>query len=398
MATINISLDRRSTNANGQYPVRVWIRNANTSASIVTGVAATEQQFDGRDPAHTVTANTPNARTINAGLLTIYTELQQLSLELVSKGHQNLTAKEIKKIFERRRLVADGDPDGVTFTQHFAELAHKKGSGKHAATFKYADGWIKKFHALPLDFVEIDFKFLQRFDDFLRDNGLSANTRGIIFRNMRTVFNDAINNELTTNYPFRKFKMPHAQKEKEYLLIDDFRRLLDYQPPTYGQQVAKDLFLLSFYFCGVNPIDLFNMPAASNGRIKFVRTKTQNKSQSIINIKIQPEAAEIISKYNTASGRLLDWCNSYLNYENFYHFMGKKVRELSKALSIEGLSLYWARYSWATYASRVGVDESVIGRALGHAPSSLAGRVYITFDWERVDEANRRVIDYLKKG
>lgn len=97
MATINISLDRRSINANGQYPVRVWIRNANTSASIVTGVAATEQQFDGRDPAHTVTANTPNARTINAGLLKIYTELQQLSLDLVSNGRQNLTAKEIKK-------------------------------------------------------------------------------------------------------------------------------------------------------------------------------------------------------------------------------------------------------------------------------------------------------------
>lgn len=398
MATINISLDRRSTNANGQHPIRVWIRNANTSASIFTGVSATEQQFDGRDPAHTVTANTPNARTINEGLLKIYTELQQLSLDLVGNGRRNLTAKEIKKIFEKRMLVTDAEQDGVTFTQHFSELAHKKGSGKHAQTFKYADDWLQKFHAAPLEFAEIDFKFLQRFDEFMRENGLAANTRGIIFRNIRTTFNDAINNELTTNYPFRKFKIPHAQKEKEYLLLDDFRRLLNYHPPKYGQQVAKDLFLLSFYFCGANPIDLFNMQAAHNGRIKFVRTKTQSKSQSTIKIKIQPEAAEIISKYNTADGHLLDWCNNYLNYENFYHFIGKKVRELSTALSIEGLSLYWARYTWATYASRVGVDESVIGRALGHAPSSLAGRVYITFDWERVDAANRKVIDYLKWG
>ena len=139
------------------------------------------------------------------------------------------------------------------------------------------------------------------------------------------------------------------------------------------------------------------MKPAHNGYISFVRTKTRSKTQSDINIKLQPEAIEIIERHK-GSTHLLDFIDNYLSYENFYHFMGKKVRELSKALSIEGLSLYWARYSWATYASRVGVDESVIGRALGHAPSSLAGRVYITFDWERVDEANRRVIDYLKKG
>ena len=394
MATIKITLDKRSTNKNGAHPVRVFIFNKNTIASIITGINVTTAQFDGRDPAHTVTTQTVNAKAINSQLLKLYTELQQFIFDLNTQGGGELTASEIKRRFARRQIVNEETTAGVSFTHHFNEIAKNK-TGKYGDTYLYTKKWLQKFRASEIEFYEIDYLFLREFDEFLRANNISPNTRGIIFRNMRTVFNDAIKCELTEKYPFRQFKMPHQQKEKEHLRLDDFRRLLAYKPQFDGEQRAKDLFLLSFYFCGANPVDIFNMPAAQNGYIKFVRTKTQSKSQNNLTIKIQPEAAEIINRYKGSNGKLLNFCDNYLNYENFYHFHGKKIRALAQQLEISGLSFYWARYSWATFASRLGVDESVIGRALGHAPSSLAGRVYITFDWERVDEANRRVINYL---
>jgi integrase len=66
-------------------------------------------------------------------------------------------------------------------------------------------------------------------------------------------------------------------------------------------------------------------------------------------------------------------------------------------IGVPNLTMYYARYSWATYASKIGVDESVIGKALGHTDVSLAGSRYISFDWSRVDDANRKVIDYTIK-
>lgn len=398
MATVSIALDRRAKNTRGAFPIRLWIRNANTSASISTGISCTAEQYDGRDPAHTVVSTLPNARAINDGLLRIYAELQQFVLDLTASGQKNLTANEIKNRFEKRVQAADADANTEknSFSDYFLQFSKTK-IGKYVQTFNYTAQWLEQFHAEKISFDELDFAFLQRFDNFLKQQQISANSRGIIFRNMRTVLNDAINNELTDRYPFRKFKIPHAVKDKEYLELDDFRRLLAYQPTTDGTQAAKDLFLLSFYFCGANPIDLFNMPAAENGCIRFVRTKTQSKSQSTIKIRIQPEAAELVARYAGRDGYLLNFRDHYMNYENFYHFMGKKIRAVAAALQVSGLSFYWARYSWATYASRIGTDESVIGRALGHAPTSLAGRVYITFDWQRVDDANRRVIDYLNE-
>jgi hypothetical protein len=57
--------------------------------------------------------------------------------------------------------------------------------------------------------------------------------------------------------------------------------------------------------------------------------------------------------------------------------------------------MYWARYSWATIADSIGVQEKLISKGLGHVDKSLAGRTYISFDWSKVDRANREVIDHI---
>jgi integrase len=60
---------------------------------------------------------------------------------------------------------------------------------------------------------------------------------------------------------------------------------------------------------------------------------------------------------------------------------------------MRGLTLYWARYSWATIADNLDISEKVISKALGHKDTSMAGRKYIAFDWNKVDKANREIIN-----
>ena len=57
------------------------------------------------------------------------------------------------------------------------------------------------------NFEDIYVKWLYGFDDFLLGHGNSTNTRSIHFRNIRTVFNRAIDFEVTAAYPFRRFKI-----------------------------------------------------------------------------------------------------------------------------------------------------------------------------------------------
>lgn len=393
MARISIKLDQRRVNRRGEYPIYIMINHACSNTLVATGISCLPKNYDGSDMMHTLTPKAPNAKIANKHIADLYNEVQQFIYDLDSSGRlATMDCKELRTAFEQRNAPEEVEPQ-ATFTSHYEALVATK-AGKYRQSFDYAAQWLQRFHTEPIEFDELDFAFLRKFDNYLQQNGISANSRGIIFRNMRTALNDAISNGLTDRYPFRQFKIPHAIKDKTYLRLNDFRILLDYQPQTPAQQTAKDLFLLSFYLCGANPIDIFNMQPSRNGYISFVRTKTQCKSQSNINIKLQPEAIEIIERHK-GTAHLLDFIDHYKDYENFYHLMGKKIREIAQATAIEGLTFYWARYSWATFASKIGVDESVIGRALGHAPSSLAGRVYITFDWERVDNANRQVIDYL---
>lgn len=64
----------------------------------------------------------------------------------------------------------------------------------------------------------------------------------------------------------------------------------------------------------------------------------------------------------------------------------------------KGLSLYWARYSWATYAAELDIPKDTISEALGHSYGARITGVYIKYNRDKVDAANRRVIDYVLKG
>ena len=61
----------------------------------------------------------------------------------------------------------------------------------------------------------------------------------------------------------------------------------------------------------------------------------------------------------------------------------------------ETITTYWSRYSWATYAADLEIPKDTISEALGHKYGSAITGVYIKFSRDKIDAANRKVIDYL---
>ena len=62
------------------------------------------------------------------------------------------------------------------------------------------------------------------------------------------------------------------------------------------------------------------------------------------------------------------------------------------------ISAYWARHSWATIAAELEISIETISHGLGHMIGGDQTLVYVAYRQSKVDDANRRVIDYILNG
>ncbi len=244
-----------------------------------------------------------------------------------------------------------------------------------------------------LKFSDITLAWLHDFEAFLAKTSPSANARAIHLRNIRAIFNYAIDEGLTEAYPVRRFKIRNEATRKRALSVDQLRTLINAELPEW-QHRHRDFFLLSFMLLGINTIDLCSLLRGDliGDRIEFSRAKTHR----LYSIKVEPEAEEIIKRYRGDS-LLLNFADGLKNYRMYYNRLSIALREIGDSLKLPGLSSYWARHSWATIAAGLDIPRDTIAHALGHGGNTVTD-IYIDFDQAKVDQANRRVLDWVLYG
>lgn len=398
MAKLSFTLNKQRPNEFGRYPVVLRIVASGTNTSISCNIALAESAFVG-NPDKVVAPTIANAKQINADLRETYYTFLNAIHALERSGRINaMSASDIRKYVESQKEFRSER----TFTQTMLDYKDACRTDKTKLTFDYTLKVLKRFSGKEkLLFEEINYMFLTNIERWMEQEGIGMSSRGIVFRNMRAVYNNAINNDWVNQnmYPFRRFKIKQASKEKEYLHEDKFRKLVSLDlsgEQQRGLAMARDFFLLSFFLCGINPIDLYNMPK-QDGAISFVRTKVKAHEPQPIHIGIQPAAAAIIAN-NPSDKWLAGFADKYVSFDSCYHHLKHRLKKLGEMIGEPGITFYWARYSWATYASELDVPDYIISKALGHADATLAQRKYISFDWSKVDKANQRVIDYAING
>ena len=256
-----------------------------------------------------------------------------------------------------------------------------------------------------LHFEDITLDWLNSFNSFMAQTSPSPNARNIHFRNLRAVFNNAIENDITTHYPFRKFKIKAVETAKRSLTVEELRRLFFFSCEEHAVKYL-DMFRLSFYLMGVNMIDLANLTEMKNGRLDFNRSKTGH----LYSMKVEPEAMELFEKHK-GTEHLLFILDHWTNDEFFRRKMNKELQKIGPMHKKPGrggkkeyeplfpqLTSYWARHSWATIASSIDIPNEVIAEALGHEYGNRITNIYIRFDIRKVDIANRKVLDWVLYG
>lgn len=206
--------------------------------------------------------------------------------------------------------------------------------------------------------------------------------------------------------PFAKVKVSESVPEKRSLTIEQLRALMAIpaQEKTVNGKasclnLAKDVFMLSFYLMGMNAADLYNCPQQEGDRITYQRTKTRTrrKDHAEISIIIPKEAKALVAKYRGSRSVYFDFSSRYSTVGTFSAALNKGLKEIGKLIKVPDLQFYAARHTWATIAyNDAKIDKGVVSDALNHVDTkaSVTDR-YIRKDWSRIDEANRKVIDLV---
>jgi integrase len=234
----------------------------------------------------------------------------------------------------------------------------------------------------------------------LSDSGLHNHMRDLrgLFIAARNQYNDEdLGIIRIPHYPFKKYKIINKpETPKRNIQIDQVLKIRDCKCEAGSRiELAKDLFMLSFYLCGTNAVDFYQMDDVNikKGRLEYKRSKTRGKrkDQAFISIKIIPESKALIKKY---IGSLQ---NRFSTRAGLSTALSQGLRRIQKSENIPDVTFYWARHTFATLARntcRKSKDD--VAMALNHIDEGRKTTdIYIEKDWAIVDEVQSAVISLL---
>lgn len=302
-----------------------------------------------------------------------------------------------------REIVGGRSVSAKTLADYVHEYSERSRTESSRQSVLLTEKKIRSFDSSAR--LDINASWLEDFDRWLEDSGCNVNGRGVHMRNLRAVVNWCIDNEWTENYPFRRFKIRKEETRKRSLTTDEVRMLRDW--PLDGRQAMyRDLWMLSLYLCGANSVDLLLHAPLDGNRYEGRRQKTGQRYDIIVTKEIR----EIIERWKGKDYMLcpMDTNKSVKNFRRNWNEglqnIGRDYRPhhgyrvKAEDAPFAGLTTYWARHTWATIAARLDIPKDVIARCLTHSWGQTVTDTYIDFDWKKVDDAVRKVIDYINEG
>lgn len=238
------------------------------------------------------------------------------------------------------------------------------------------------------------------FRNWLKEKrGLSQTTISIKERNLHTVINYAIKMKyaLFEVSPYSVFSDTPPTVRDCRITIEQLRMIRDLKLDgrrDYMTRYARDLFMLSFYLCGMNLADMMSVDLSGDS-VKYMRqkTKARRKTPRHTEFTIQPEAKEIIDRL-MVNGKIV------IKYERSYDAVSRILHDclprIAKQCGIQTQFIFYsARKTFAQLANELFVKDNVIEYCIGDTvtPSKKVIGYYINVTKRMADMSIRRVFD-----
>jgi hypothetical protein len=452
MARLSLNIDTRSEQ-NGMVPVRLRINHKATSAFVPTGVKVEPQYFIAGslyDPIHRKAYMAVEKREQIARLVKRF---EDYLLDLDKWELERLTAPQIKDIVlgvnyygmkaaaspsattlmpatgagrmscGRQtanakvhtsdmsgfggiggQLVGKGkkSPQSGDFVAFFEEYGESRRTPKTQESYAYCAKALRSYcwarGLMTLTFSDVNYGRLTDFAQWLAANGKGDATRHMMESYVRAAYKDAQKRHIVSREddPYFDYSIaPVPQKDIDCLTAKQMAKLMRLEIQHPYMQMARDMALISFYLCGANPLDIYEMVEAKDGDAVFVRHKVNRHLQREICIRIEPELAALVEKYK-GDGRMFLFKQTYPNLDGFRHKIAHRLRALQEPLGF-AVSMPKIRRTWATIAGELESPENVINHSMGHVVGTVNARFYERYDWSLTAKWNRKIIDYILK-
>ncbi|WP_345949038.1 site-specific integrase [Mucilaginibacter sp. PAMB04274] len=321
-------------------------------------------------------------------------------------------------------LNKDQAIDFMKFCQIHLDHLKENGQTKSEANYKTVRNSISDFtKSKPLPVEDITLTFLKSFERFLRAerkmirvdqfgreymqigkplsdasvHNYMREFRGFFTAAMAYYNKPSLGLQPITYNPFTEYKLiDPPETRKRNIDIEQVIKIRDCEvEPDSRAELARDMFMLSFYLCGINAVDLYlNNYKIKNGRIEYNRSKTKGKRQdkAFISINVLDEALPLLLKYrNMLSDR-------YSSIANLNKALSKGMADIRNLTGVSGITYYWARHTFGNLArNKCRKSKDDVALALNHVDyGRKTTDIYLEKDWAIVDEVQRAVLGLIK--
>lgn len=294
----------------------------------------------------------------------------------------------------------------VTFADIAKEWLELKTRQCKPGSIKLYNFGIERFVSFAgKDFLlsQLNTLYIYRYEESLRNGGMSNSSINMRIGVLRSIVNFAVKRKFVSYEiaPFLDYKRKPSTSRDIFLSVEQLRSIRDLQTDKKHVAFFRDIFMLSFYLCGMNEADVLALNFKGKS-VSFIRQKlsTRNKGQNT-QFEIQPEARAILDRYTDENG-LFALQGKRINLRHLHWKIANAIDAFRKEVGIDYVKYYSARKTFGKLAGELGVQERLIAYCIGDTPpyqsngSSIG--YYVPLTKQSADKAIRLVFDYLASG
>ena len=285
----------------------------------------------------------------------------------------------------------------VTFMNELISSFKRIGQTRTSETYQAALNSFMKFLQGDITLNKITPEIMKHYERYLKECGLAMNTISFYMRILRASYNRAVEREIITDKrPFKHVYTGNPPTSKRCVDIQTIKAIKNYESNDLSIQLARDLFMFSFYTRGMSFIDMayLQSSAIKNNRLIYRRHKTGQT----ISIYWEKCMQDIANRYKPNTPYLLPIIQHMNGKErNQYRvaqcLVNRNLKKIATRLNLQiNLTMYVARHSWANIAYNMGSPIDAISQGLGHNNEKTT-KIYLkTLAHNQVDDINKTII------
>lgn len=401
MTTVKVQLNKYRVLRDGSYPLVFQIIHRRRKRLVYSPYHLHEENFDAK---RVRIVNRRARRVKDLDQINAYIESSLLGLSqtirTLDERPDEYSVSDIVELYRSGKDYSFVVPYMRRLIQTIADEGRTGTACAYRSTLHFLLRYLGKDESFSFD--DITARWLNDYVSYIHQSDLKTNTMNFYLRILRAVYNRAWREEIPGTHfisPFRKIHIGTVRTAKRAVSKECILQIARERSfNNYQLDLARDLFLFSFYSRGMPFVDMAFLKHSdiTGDTIRYKRHKTGQP----LSVKIVEPLKRLIDKYGNEGEYVLPILKNgsktlYKQYQNALRRYNRMLGCLSKELHLpQPLTSYVARHSWATIAHNDGAPVSVISEGLGHSSEKVTYTYLAALDPSVINKVNKRITDF----